>query len=139
MAAFGKGFGYLPLTKRLGTVPGRVFEREVMSLAPNTTFVQEFISTCFNTQSEWSIREVAISDLGWSLKIEHDKEDWEWQVQGDEASILFRAENNLCTFSVFAGNPPLRILVAVWAVRPLARPQRWEWLRTFEEEGFTEV
>lgn len=139
MAAFGKGFGYLPLTKRLGTVPGRVFEREVMSLTKNSTAVQRFIAACFDAHSDWSIREVAISDLGWSLTISHDREEWEWVVQGDRESILFNAENNLCTFSVFAGNPPAAICAAIWAVQPLMHLKRWGWLQAFEEQDFTEV
>lgn len=110
-----------------------------MSLASNTTTVQRFISACFNPQSDWSIREVAISNLGWSLKVEHIQEDWEWVVQGDEYTIFFNAENDLCTFSVHAGNPPAAICAAIWAVQPLMPLKRWGWLQTFEEQDFTEV
>jgi len=110
-----------------------------MSLASNTTAAQRFISVCFDSTSEWSILSVAISELGWSLIIAHDREDWEWSVQGDEATILFNAGGDLCTFSIYAGNPPTAICAAIWAVQPLMRLQRWGWLQTFEEEEFTEA
>ena len=110
-----------------------------MSLTKNATTVQRFLSACFDSSVNWTICEVAISEFEWSLKIEHIQEEWEWLVQGDEATILFKAENDLCTFSIFAGNSPTAICAAIWAVQPLMRIPRWSWVRTLEEEEFTEA
>jgi len=109
-----------------------------MSLTKNSTAVQQFISVCFDMHADWSILNVAVSDLGWSLTISHVREEWEWVVQGDEYTIFFNAENDLCSFSVHAGNPPLNICAAIWAVQPLMRLQRWGWLQALKED-FTEV
>lgn len=107
-----------------------------MSLTKNAIAAQEFLYACFNRESSWNIREVAVSDLGWSLKIDHSYEEWCWSVQGDAETILFTLEER--KFSLWADNPPTGILAALQAVQSLAPLSRWSWLKNLEEE-ITEV